>query len=84
MKIALFYFSGTGNTERIAEAIANELTEKNVEIDKFNITSYKERQQNYDLASYSGFIFGCPIYAWRAPAIVRTWLKSLNGDRKKC
>lgn len=84
MKIALFYFSGTGNTERIADAIANELTEKSVEINKFNITSYKERQQKYDLASYKGFIFGFPIYAWRAPSVVRTWLKSLNGDGKKC
>ena len=84
MKIALFYFSGTGNTERIAETIANELTEKNVEVNKFNITSYKERQQYYDLASYNGFIFGFPIYAWRAPSVVRTWLKSLNGDGQRC
>ncbi|MFX1444147.1 MAG: EFR1 family ferrodoxin [Promethearchaeota archaeon] len=82
--MALFYFSGTGNTERIAEAIANELTEKNVEINNFNITSYKERQQNYDLASYNVIIFGFPIYAWRAPSVVRTWLKSLNGNGKKC
>ncbi|MBA7644142.1 hypothetical protein ES703_51879 [subsurface metagenome] len=70
MKIALFYFSGTGNTERIAEAIAGELTEINIEIDIFNITSYKERQQNYDLAPYSAIIFGFPIYAWRAPEVV--------------
>ncbi len=84
MKIALYYFSGTGNTERIADTIARELEELNVEIDTFNITSYKERQQNYDLAHYNAFIFGFPIYAWRAPRVVREWLKSLNGKGKRC
>lgn len=84
MKIALFYFSGTGNTERIAGAIAGELTEINVEIDTFNITSYKERQQKYELAPYNAYIFGFPIYAWRAPEVVREWLKSLNGEGKRC
>lgn len=84
MKIALFYFSGTGNTERIAGAIAGELTEINVEIHIFNITSYKERQQNYDLAPYSAIIFGIPIYAWRAPEVVIEWLKSINGQGKRC
>ncbi len=84
LKLGLFYFSGTGNTEHIAAAIADELAGMNVEIDTFNITSYKQRQQKYDLSPYNAFIFGAPIYAWRIPAVVRDWLKSLNGEGKKC
>lgn len=84
MKIALFYFSGTGNTERVAEAIADEIADMNVEIETINITSYKQRQQKYNLSPYSAFIFGSPIYAWRVPSVVSEWFKSLNGEGKKC
>jgi flavodoxin/Fe-S-cluster-containing hydrogenase component 2 len=84
LNIALFYFSGTGNTEKIGEVILNELTKLNVKVDIFNITSYKQRQRNYDLSPYNAIIFGFPIYAWRAPKVVREWLKSLDGQQKQC
>ena len=84
MKIGLFYFSGTGNTEKIGEVIASELAESNAKVDVFNITSYKERQKNFDLSTYDAIIFGCPTYAWRAPKVIREWFKSLDGQEKKC
>jgi flavodoxin/Fe-S-cluster-containing hydrogenase component 2 len=84
LKIALFYFSGTGNTEKIGEVIASELAESNAKVDVFNITSYKERQKNHDFSPYDAIILGFPIYAWRAPKVVREWLKSLDGQKKQC
>ena len=84
MKIVLFYFSGTGNTEKISEVIASELTKSNVKVDVFNITSYEERQKNHDLVPYDAILFGFPIYAWQVPKVIRKWLKSLNGEGKRC
>lgn len=84
MKIALFFFSATGNTAKIAEIIEKQLTELNVEVDKIDITSYLDRQKKINLDIYHSIIFGAPVYSRRAPRIVREWLQTLDGKNKKC
>ena len=84
MKIALTYFSPTGNTAKIAEVIKLELTKLNAIVEEFDITEYSKRQTNINYAVYDGIIFGFPIYAWRAPKPARDWLETLDGIGKKC
>ena len=85
-KIALIYFSPTNNTANMAKFIIKELgfLEQNLQIDEFNITNYSERQHKIDIEQYNALFFGFPIYAWRAPKLVREWLQTLDGKGKKC
>ena len=55
-KIAVVYWSGTGNTEVMAEAVAGRLKQKSFEVDLLFANSFGED----DLEKYDGFAFGCP------------------------
>ncbi|BFL71776.1 MULTISPECIES: flavodoxin [Anaerococcus] len=55
-KVAVIYWSGTGNTENMANAIFSRLKEKNVEADLFEVRGFDIST----LADYDGFAFGCP------------------------
>ena len=85
-KIALIYFSPTGNTANMAKFILKKLRilEKNLQVDEINITNYSERQCKIDIDQYNALFFGFPVYAWRAPKLVRDWLLTLDGKGKKC
>ncbi|NLY35837.1 MAG: flavodoxin [Tissierellia bacterium] len=56
MKIAVVYWSGTGNTQRMAEALAKGAQENNLEVDLFTAHDFKADM----VSSYDGFAFGCP------------------------
>ena len=56
MKTAVIYWSGTGNTEEMANAVAEGAKDAGAEVDVFEVDSFdKETFGNYD-----GFMFGCP------------------------
>ncbi len=84
MKIALIYFSPTGNTKKIADAIQQELIKNDVEIGIFNITKPKIRRNISNFLEFEQFIFGFPIFYWRIPEEIRNWLKLVKGNGKKC
>ena len=84
MKILLVYFSATDNTARMAERIGQGFAELGAEVEKRDITSHADRQEGMDLKPYDAVVFGFPIHSWRAPRIVRQWLRTLDGDGKKC
>ncbi len=54
MKIAVVYWSGTGNTEAMARAVAQGVTDSGSEADLLTVISMK------DLDSYAAIAFGCP------------------------
>ncbi len=54
MKIAVVYWSGTGNTEAMAAAVARGVTENGSEADLLTCISAD------DLGSYDSIAFGCP------------------------
>ncbi|QVK19084.1 EFR1 family ferrodoxin [Mycoplasmatota bacterium] len=68
MKIALIYFSGTGNTEYVARYIKQNLEDVHL----FNI----EKIKDHDFKSYDTLIFGYPVYACYPPKNVKEVLKS--------
>ena len=84
LKIALIYFSATGNTKKIADTIENYLTGQDVSVTKIDITSHESRKEPISLSKYDAVIFGFPIYSLRAPRVCRQWLEKLDGDGKKC
>ncbi len=54
-KVALVYYSGTGNTEAMANAIAEGLSGK-AEVDTIDPSAFGPN----DMDSYDAFAFGCP------------------------
>ena len=55
-KVAVVYWSGTGNTEAMANAVAEGITGKGGEAEVFQVSDF-----NTDtLGDYDAFAFGCP------------------------
>lgn len=56
MKVAVVYWSGTGNTERMAEEIAKAAREKQARVDTFFINEFDRSMVDH----YDRIAFGCP------------------------
>jgi len=84
MKLLLCYFSATGNTAKVAGVIGDEFGRLGVELETRDITPLSDRQKEIDLEPYEAFVVGAPIHSWRAPRVVREWLRTLDGQGKKC
>lgn len=84
MKVLILYFSATGNTRKIAEVIGNTFTQMGCEVAISDITAYADRQRKIDLTPYHALVFGAPIHSSRAPRVVREWMRTLEGQGKKC
>ena len=83
MRIAIAYFSATGNTRKMADVIESALTERGAAVDKFDVTVPSARKAPMDFSGFDGVIFGAPIHSMRAPRILREWMQTLNGQGKK-
>ena len=55
-KVAVVYWSGTGNTETMANAIASEAKSKGAEVSLFTSDAFSGK----DLNDYAALAFGCP------------------------
>jgi len=85
MNIAIIYFSATGNTAKIANIISETLKEHDdVNVEDFDITTYSSRNNEINFDQFDAFFFGFPVYAIRAPKILREWLATLkDGNGRK-
>ena len=84
MKVLILYFSATGNTGKLAKVIKERFAELGTEVTARDVTPYADRQKTIDLEPYDAVVFGAPIHSWRAPRVVREWLRTLDGRGKKC
>lgn len=84
MKLLLNYFSATGNTAKVAKVLEEAFTALGAEVTLHDMTPYPRRQEKIDLKPYQAVVFGAPIHSWRAPRLVREWMRSLDGKGKKC
>ena len=55
-KVAVVFWSGTGNTEAMANAVVDGVKAAGAEVDLFQVDDFKPE----DIAGYDGVIFGCP------------------------
>lgn len=86
MNICIIFFSATKNTKLIASIIAEQL-EKNddsVNIILSDVTPFSVRERKKEFEECDKFIFGFPVYGWRAPSVIRSWLKNLKGKGREC
>ena len=69
----VLYFSATGNSRFIAEAIGKYVGDE--------VVSLNQRMKGKDhtpLHSVKPYILVCPVYAWRMPKVVETYLHTLQ------
>ena len=55
-KIAVVYWSGTGNTEAMANAVFEGVKAVGVDVELFQVDDFKADS----MGDYNGFLFGCP------------------------
>ncbi|MBN1400207.1 MAG: EFR1 family ferrodoxin [Anaerolineae bacterium] len=74
MRVALTYFSGTGNTWQVAQLYAEALSERGADVDLVPIERLAARPNGFSFEGYDWLGLGYPIHAWNAPRIVAEWL----------
>ncbi len=55
-KIAVVFWSGTGNTEKMAQAVAEGAKSAGAEVDVFEVDKFDVGK----MSDYAAFLFGCP------------------------
>lgn len=71
MKNVIFYFSGTGNSLRVARIIAQK-------IGNVNLISMKVQPSEINLSTVRTVGFVCPVYEWDIPEPVKNFIENLN------
>ncbi|MBN1640519.1 MAG: flavodoxin domain-containing protein [Anaerolineae bacterium] len=79
MKAAVVYWSRTGNTEKVAQAIAETLAEQGVEV----VYRRAEEAADLDWFEYDLYCLGFPSYGWLPPQPVRDLLSNKFAEYRK-
>lgn len=82
MKGAIIYFSGTGNTEFVADQFKRKFKDKDIECTMIDVC----RKKNFKDAEYDFYIFGCVIHAEMFPRLYMDWIAEniRPKNNKKC
>ena len=84
MKIAIYYFSGTGNTWYVAKALKAALIEQGAEAKAKNIEDMPASKVTELLSWCDKVIIGYPIYGSDSPRIMREFVANLpKSDNQK-
>lgn len=76
MKIAIYYFSGTGNTELTVKKWQSEAAKFDIDISLFKIEDIKD--DSVDVSNYDKVGFAYPIHGFNAPKIVLSLAKKIK------
>ena len=80
MKALIIYWSGTGNTKKVAETIDNTLKNSGVE----SILKQVKEAGDEDLYDYDLVFIGAPSHMWQPPAPVQEYIKDkMNYYRER-
>lgn len=76
----ILYFSGTGNSQFVAQQIAQRAGDELVSINGF----LKQGRKDTLVSKTQPFVFVCPTYAWRIPRVVEECIKNtpFEGERE--
>lgn len=74
----IIYFSGTGNSRAVAEEMASVMDD-----DIVDIGEHLHLGEMGDFRSDAPYVFVCPIYAWRIPAIVTEFIEKSHFSGSK-
>lgn len=79
-KIGIVYFSGTGNTEFVAQNMKLALEKQDNQVNLINV-----EKDSIDLSDYNCIIIGGPVYVERYPEILLQYVENnLRNFRGKC
>lgn len=81
--VGIFYFSGTGNTELIAEMIREAFAERDYQIDMIRMEDVLKNSRTINPADYDLIGFGSPVLGFSSPKIVRDFIRILPQIRPK-
>lgn len=82
-KVGIFYFSGTGNTQIVAELIKEEFLNRGDSVDLIRIEDVLKNRTEIKMGSYDLIGIGHPVYGFSAPAIISDFIKAMpkgNGQ----
>ena len=81
-RVIIFYFSGTGHTEIVAEMIKNALHTQGVHVDCHRIDRCVLDGSIPDISGYDAVGIGYPIYAFNVPRTVEEFVRMLPKGGK--
>ncbi len=73
----IVYFSGTGNSRYVAEALAIRLGDKLI-----SANEYIKERKDAELSSETAYVFVAPTYSWRIPRVFSDFIE--NGNFGAC
>lgn len=82
MTISILYFSGTGNTEIVANLIAKEFNKHGL-IELFRVEDILLNKVEYDIEKYDIVGIGYPIYGFNPPFNIFKLIKALKNVNNK-
>ena len=82
-KICIYYFSGTGNTEIVAELFKDEFTKTNKSTDLVKIEDILNNKKKLDIDKYNLIGIAHPVYSFGAPGIIYKFIKILPKNNKR-
>lgn len=71
----IFYFSGTGNSQRAAMQISEFLGDEIVSINK-----YLKKDEKNSFHSENPLVFVAPTYSWQMPKVVERWIRKTQFE----
>ena len=81
MKVAMFIFSGTGNTYFIARKLQDDFRANHVLCDLFTVE--KKHDDNHIIKNYDIVGLGYPIYGSDLPIPIKDWINGLENYHEK-
>jgi flavorubredoxin len=79
MKVALVYWSNTGNTQKVANAIRQGLIKEEVDLSFWKI----DEAEQHSFLDYDLYSIGFPSYSWHPPKPVTKYLKEHHRKNVK-
>ena len=77
--IKTFYFSPTGTTKQIVEAVASGISADKPQM-IYDITLTNAREQSLSFNKEDLLIVGVPVYGGRVPTLIESYLETLRGN----
>ncbi|WP_105619028.1 EFR1 family ferrodoxin [Vallitalea okinawensis] len=81
--VVVYYFSGTGNTEIVANMLKKAFEESEVTLTLIRIEDIIKNNLDVELKHFDSVGIGCPIIGYGAPNIVYKFINMLPKERKK-
>ena len=81
MKVAIYYFSGTGNTELTVKKWQSEAAKHNIDCQLFNIEEISDKE--VDVSEFDKVGIAYPIHAFNAPSNVNKFARRIKKSEQK-